>query len=80
MLMKPTVGRSVHFFNDSLDAGANNGIGAGPYAAVIVQVFSDTGDGDPYVNLTVFPPFQTPSFEGSVKLTGPRRWAWPERV
>jgi len=79
MLQYPTVGRIVHFYNDGFDAGANNSVGNGPYAAVITQVFKDSGDGDPYVNLTVFPPFAAPFYEGSVKLIGSRRYEWPPR-
>lgn len=82
MLQSPTVGRIVHFYNESLDTGANNGVGWGPYAATIVQVFDDhQGDGDPYVNLAVTRPFADPAvvFEGSVKRTGARRYEWPPR-
>lgn len=77
--MTPTVGRLVHFYNEGLGDYGHNGLGPGPYHAVIVQVFSAEGD-DPYVNLTVFPPFSPPFSEGSVKLTGSRRYEWPPRT
>lgn len=77
MSAKPTVGRIVHFYNDALDAGANNSIGKGPYAAIVTQSF----DG-PYVNLKVLP-YGAPWDEGSVGekadgVTG-RYWTWPPR-
>lgn len=74
---KPTVGDSVHFYEEGYSPSANNGMGAGPYAAKVTQVFDDIGDGDPYVNLTVFPPFAAPFYEGSVKRSGARRYEWP---
>lgn len=79
MLQKPTVGRVVHFYNEAYETGANNGVGAGPYAATIVQVFDDyLADGNPYVNLKVSIPFAPDICEGSVKCDGSsRRYEWP---
>lgn len=77
MLQVPKVGLAVHFFNESMGAYGKNGVGHGPYAAVIAQVSGDANDpATCYVNLTVFPPFEAPFFEGSVRLDGPRRYAF----
>jgi hypothetical protein len=73
---KPTVGRIVHFYNEALAPAANNGTGAGPYAALVTQTF----DG-PYVNLKVMP-YGESWDEGSVseKAEGATRyWTWPPR-
>jgi hypothetical protein len=75
--MKATVGRIVHFYNKMLDSNANNGIGHGPYAAIVTQ---DFGSG-PYVNLKVLP-YGNAWDEGSVseKTEGATRyWEWPPR-
>ena len=76
--MKPTVGRIVHFYNEALPPNANNGIGVGPYAAIVTQVFSS----GPYVNLKVLP-YGNAWDEGSVSektegIVG-RYWIWPPR-
>lgn len=79
MLQVPKVGLAVHFHNEALGSYGANGIGPGPYAAVISQVSgSATDPASCYVNLTVFPPFAAPYFEGSVLLTGSRRYAFIE--
>lgn len=90
MLKKPTVGRSVHFYSEAVanrpSGGGRgfNGVGAGPYAAVVTQVFTDDDGNVTYCNLKVFPPFAPPFDEGSVsegadKCPG-RYWEWPEIV
>jgi len=83
-LQRPTVGRAVHFFNTSNAPSANNGVGAGPYHAVVTQTFPDGEGNVGYVNLIVFPPFAEPFHEGSVSQNGDkgssRYWEWPARV
>lgn len=76
MSMKPSVGRIVHFYNESLPASANNSIGVGPYAAIVTQAFEG-----PYVNLKVLP-YGDSWDEGSVSEKsegGTRYWVWPPR-
>jgi hypothetical protein len=98
MLMRASVGRIVHFYNESLATGASpnpgsagpgyNGVGAGPYAAIVTQVFSDAEGNVTYCNLKVLPPFAPPFDEGSVSekastitngLATSRYWEWPPR-
>lgn len=82
--VKPTVGRIVHFYDQSL-AGKGyknevnlNGQGAGPYPAMVVQSF----DG-PYVNLVVHG-WGGDWREGSVseqsETNNSRYWVYPPRV
>lgn len=88
MSVQPTVGRIVHFYSDTI---ANrdphrpgcglNGQGAGPYVAIVTQVF----DG-PYVNLKVLGWGVDAWDEGSVSAKPPqvglgndRSWEWPQR-
>lgn len=87
MSQKQSVGRIVHFFTkDRLNQ--YNGVGEGPYAAIITQVFTDGGGEvgpQSYVNMKVFTPFGEPRDEGSVRhkdVDGDqgRYWTWPERV
>jgi hypothetical protein len=76
MLMKPTVGRVVHVFTKDTTKQFN-GMGEGPYAGVITQVFSDE-----CVNIRVFPSFGEPWETASClqNVGGYNRWAWPDRV
>lgn len=85
MLMKPTVGRIVHFYTKNTSRHFN-GAGEGPYAAMIVQAH-----GDRCASLRVFPPFAEEYTAGSVMLadesSGPgfaeasyERFEWPPRV
>ncbi|MBY6244133.1 hypothetical protein [Methylosinus sp. Sm6] len=79
--MTPTVGRIVHFYTSNRGV-QSNGVGDGPYAAIITQVFGD-GD-DAYSNLKVFYPFGEIRDEGSVQnkdfsATPDRYWVWPPR-
>lgn len=91
MLKKASVGASVLFYSQ-ITADKNpqhpgygfNGQKAGPYAAVVTQVFTD-GEGEiTYVNLKVFPPFAPPFDQGSVAEVGHRLaqpnlcWTWPD--
>jgi hypothetical protein len=88
MIQKPSVGRIVHFYVSAPEL-QSNGVGDGPYAAIITQVFardpSGAADIDSYVNLKVFMPFGEVRDHGSVRHkdfdgdTG-RYWVWPERV
>ena len=76
-MTKPTVGRVVHFYTSQM-LHQSNGLGEGPYAAIISQVHSD-----PCVSLTVFPPFIPPYsasnvMEGTAQDSG-NRWCWPPR-
>ena len=91
MSQKPTVGRIVHFYSDTVaqrSAGTGtpgygfNGVGAGPYLALVTQVFEDSNGDVVYANLYVIPPFGDPFHEGSVsegsENVGPTRyWIWP---
>lgn len=89
-MSKPTVGRIVHFYSEAVAnrPGTNpgygyNGTGAGPYMAVVTQVFPDAEGNILYANLKVLPPFSPPFDEGSVsegaeKCAG-RYWVWPPR-
>jgi hypothetical protein len=97
--MKPTVGRIVHFYSTNWGAQScspactgpgYNGVGEGPYAAIITQVFEGTGEyaERPYCNLMVFAPFSGsgPMDCGSVREKGPEHdetggcwWTWPPR-
>jgi hypothetical protein len=80
--MKPTVGRIVHFYDHTLPPGGHNGVGPGPYAAIVTQTFVDSG----YINLMVMPPEMPPFSRGSVlesptpyRGTYDRYWVWPPR-
>lgn len=88
-MQAPSVGRIVHFYSqavanrDSRQPGYGfNGVGVGPYPALVTQVFKD-GDRVTYINLKVFPPFAPPFDEGSVsegEANCPGRyWDWPTR-
>ncbi len=81
-MIKPPVGRIVHFYNTTLADGLKgpndinlNGMGAGPYVAVVIQNF--TG---PYVNLLVHA-WGGDWREGSVseksEANSSRYWEWP---
>ncbi len=80
---RPTVGRIVHFYTTA-ESRQYNGVGAGPYAAIVTQVF----DGSPYINLQVFAPFSGGADEGSVlhqdeaSALGAlgRYWVYPPRT
>lgn len=75
---KATVGRVVHFYNESIGGGENNSMGPGPYAAIVAQTFAS----GPYVNLKVLVPFGEDRYEGSVSegVAGSGRyWTWPPR-
>lgn len=90
--MQATVGRIVHFYSQTV-ADRNphqpgygyNGVGAGPYPALVTQVFTDTDGTVTYCNLKVFPPFAPPFDEGSVAeyqsqhYHPGRAWVWPPR-
>lgn len=72
--MKPTVGRIVHVYTDD-QARWSNGVGRGPYAGIITQVYTDD-----CVNVFVLPPFATPWETAScLRDIGTHRWAWPPR-
>lgn len=86
----PSVGRIVHFYSqeyvERTGGEGYNGMGAGPYTALVTQVHKD-GNGDvTYVNLAVQPPFANAIHEGSVAHTSYRHadarrwWAWPQIV
>jgi hypothetical protein len=77
----PSVGRIVLFYTPD-KSKHSNGIGNGPYPAIITQVVSAEQN---IVNLKIFPPFKAPMDDGSVPLydsvSSPERcWKWPPRV
>lgn len=83
----PSVGRIVHFFSQEQAArDDNNGMGAGPYLALVTQVSKNEDGVVTFVNLAVMPPFRETFHEGSVAhLTAShadpaRYWLWPEKV
>lgn len=88
--MIPTVGRIVHFYSDAVASRDQrqpgygfNGMGAGPYPAIVTQVFKNDAGEVTYCNMKVLPPFAPPFDEGSVsegaeKCPG-RYWEWPPR-
>ena len=89
-MTKPTVGRVVHFYSEAVAnrPGVNpgyghNGSGAGPYPAMITQVFPAASGEIMYANMKVFPPFAPPFDEGSVsegsEKNASRYWVWPPR-
>lgn len=83
MLMKATPGRIVHFYGTVPD---NNGIGHGPFAAMVTQVFHDAAGDVTYCNLKVFRPTAADHIVGSVAelgsthhVEGAHYWEWPPR-
>lgn len=79
--MTPTVGRIVHYYTRITSQHAN-GVGEGPYVAVISQVFEQLT----FSNLKVLPPFAAPYDQGSVKEKAYAvegldmcYWTWPPR-
>jgi hypothetical protein len=90
-MTQPSVGRVVHFFSEAVAARnpgqpsyGFNGVGAGPYPALVTQVFKDAKGAVTYLNLKVFPPFAPPFDEGSVsegaEACPGRYWTWPAKV
>lgn len=85
MTTKPSVGRTVHFFTTD-PAKQFNGQGAGPYPAVVLQVFSTDPAHDTMANLKVSH-WGGSYDEGSVyehmqgRLNGcfASWWVWPPR-
>lgn len=82
---QPAVGRVVHYYTRDTQKQAR-GVGLGPYAAVITQVFGvEDGSVSTLVNLTVTPPhadsYRVESVHGDgadADLTS--WWVWPPRV
>lgn len=88
---EPSVGRIVHFWSHEFaqqteHGGGFNGMGVGPYAALVTQVFKNDQGVVTYCNLAVQVPFNTAIHEGSVAHPSQpfadrrRWWTWPERV
>lgn len=92
--MKASVGRIVHLHSTTIAArgaagGGINGQGAGPYAAIITQIFTNAEGEVTYCNLTAFPPFADVEVFGSVPEKGSafdmsndetcHYWCWPPR-
>ena len=74
--MKPSVGRIVHFHTTNKDR-QSNGVGVGPYPAIITRVWSDS-----CVNVKVLPDCAPPFDSTSVCLeesAGSAWWSWPPR-
>lgn len=87
--LPPSIGRIVHFYSDAVanrdqrqPGNGFNGMGSGPYPAIVTQVSKD-GERVTYVNLKVLPPFAPPFDEGSVSEGAAncpgRYWEWPPR-
>ena len=85
-MSKVRIGDIVYFWTQNT-AQHSNGQGSGPYAAMVTQIFFDSGR-EGYINLKVFPPFRPPYDEGSVprlktdsekdtQPLPPRWWAVP---
>lgn len=82
----PTIGRIVHFYTSDTTR-MSNGMGAGPYPAMVTQVFQGSPDHDTMANLKVFPPMGEPYDAGSVQEKAQadanghvgRYWVWPPR-
>jgi hypothetical protein len=72
-LEKPTVGQIVHFYTRD-GASQHNGQGAGPYPAIVTQVFGDDG----MANLKVLPGFAPVRDEGLVQPKGKSDTRWWE--
>jgi hypothetical protein len=77
---QPSVGRIVHFYTGDV-AKHFNGLGSGPYPAIVTQVRKR------YANLKVFPPFAEPYDAGSVSHVAvalehgySTYWEWPPKV
>lgn len=76
--MKPTIGRIVHYYNESLE-------GVGPFAAIVTNVFP--GSPTDCVNLTYFDRNGNVSTKGaqtSIPFEGTSPgfsswWCWPPR-
>lgn len=84
----PAVGRVVHYYTRDTNK-QSRGVGAGPYAAVITQVFGvEDGSVSSLVNLKVSPPNRDGYHVGSVHGEGGDTplsdlhswWIWPPRV
>jgi hypothetical protein len=91
--MKATVGRIVHIHSSTIaarNAGSGcNGQKAGPYPAIVTQVFTDGEGNVTYCNLKAFLPFADAEDFGSVPEKGStfdtsnddncHHWVWPPR-
>jgi hypothetical protein len=79
MAAKPTVGRTVHFYTKN--PGQHfDGVGKGPYAALVTRVFPNGH----YADLKVFPPHAEPYSVGSAPhqedvTQHTAWWVWPPR-
>jgi hypothetical protein len=76
--MRPTIGRTVHFY-----PAQEVGQGAGPFAAIVTKVGEDSpGVLLPSLSLTVFPGGEIQHLVQVPYSPGPAlygRWQWPER-
>lgn len=84
--MMPTVGRIVHYFNPALLPHDGNGVGQGPYPAVVTQVWYAEDGSASYCNLKVFA-WNNDHYVGSVPELdtkfyrgGAPYWAWPVKA
>jgi len=82
-LMIPAVGRIVHVYASHL---SQNGVDAGPFAAIITQVFPSSDPAAAYVNVKVFVPIgpvqdiTSIAQKGTVYATPGYYWEQPPRV
>ena len=75
--MEPTVGRIVHYYT-SMGSQWSNGVGNGPYPAVVTRVWTPT-----CINLKVLPDCNEPFDATSIGLKNDSLttyWEWPPRV
>ena len=76
---KPIVGETVWFYDPLAPSGVDNGIGVGPYAAIVIQSWPG-----PYVNLRVLGwngrcnVGSVPHIDDPVRTSPDQRyWTWP---
>ena len=83
--MIPTIGRIVHYYNPALNDRDGNGVGQGPYPAIITQTWLDQNGEVSYCNLRIFA-WNNDHYYGSVPekdsiyYSRGVYWEWPPIV